>query len=390
MALQPISEKRPSKLTLSRFIFDVRINIPAQMLRQEECRVPFILAHGPRSLEFEFKINVADFRKENPTLLVDCQSELRMQISGLIAIRFGASKDINNTVDTEVIMNEMQETDFEHTFIIRGIDPFLESLHNIISSTKYENGLIGFSILITYQETEFMQFVQQKNRLRPFTYTEIWNCQLNIKAYRDFKVYGSDAYSIMYSKWILYMSTKYFHKLIDENPNINEATLNYPHDVIIHAISLALKNQFQQEYNKNIRKMCQIIELLCILEPINVDIAIENVAIELQCSIFDEWKYVDLDDLVQILTLPKYWELEELKVAVRSVIIDLHGKQFQKEYNEQSTGERCAMYRELISSGVLDEKSKPVESELAKIKRMSWKMSTVKKTVEFFEESVSQ
>uniref|UniRef100_A0AAF5Q799 Uncharacterized protein n=1 Tax=Wuchereria bancrofti TaxID=6293 RepID=A0AAF5Q799_WUCBA len=49
------------------------------MLHQEECRVPFIVAHGPRSIEFE----------------------LRMQISGLITIRFGASKDTDNTVAAE-------------------------------------------------------------------------------------------------------------------------------------------------------------------------------------------------------------------------------------------------------------------------------------------------
>lgn len=51
MALCPIPEKEPSKFLPSRFIFDARINIPAQMLRQEECRVPFIVAHGPRSIE---------------------------------------------------------------------------------------------------------------------------------------------------------------------------------------------------------------------------------------------------------------------------------------------------------------------------------------------------
>lgn len=60
------------------------------------------------------------------------------------------------------------------------------------------------------------------------------------------------------------------------------------------------------------------------------------------------------------------------------------------EYNEQSTGERCAIYQKLISSGTLDEISKPVESELAKIKKMGWKMSKVRKKVEFFEESTSQ
>ncbi|CAG9537079.1 unnamed protein product [Cercopithifilaria johnstoni] len=387
---QPQLEEKPNKLMPSRFIFDTRINIPVQMLRQEECRVPFIVANGPRSIEFELKINIADFRQENPELLVDCKNELRMQIPGLIVIRFGASKDIDNTVDTETVMDETQETNFEHRFIMRGMDPFLESLHNIITSTKYGNGLIGFSILMIYQEAEFMRFVKQKSRLRPLTHREIRNCHSNMKACRDFLVYGSDAYSIIYSKWVLYMSTKYFHKLIDENPTINQTTLNYPHDVIIHAISLALQNQFQQGFQMDTRKMYQIIELLCILGPINVDIAIENVAIELECSIFEEWKFIDLDDLVRILILPKYWELEELKVAARSVIIDLHNKQFQKQYNEYSTGERCAIYRELISSGTLNEISKPVESELAKIKDMSWKMSMVRKTVEFIEEIDSQ
>lgn len=47
-------------------------------------------------------------------------------------------------------------------------------------------------------------------------------------------VCGSNAYSLMFSKWLLYISTKYFHKLIDKNTNISETTLNYPHDVIAH------------------------------------------------------------------------------------------------------------------------------------------------------------
>uniref|UniRef100_A0A0R3RKK7 BTB domain-containing protein n=1 Tax=Elaeophora elaphi TaxID=1147741 RepID=A0A0R3RKK7_9BILA len=327
MALQTTPEEKTSKLT--RFTFDARINIPTAMLRQEECRVPFIVAHGPRSIEFEFKINIADVRQEDPTLLVDCQSELRMQIPGLITIRFGASKDADNAAAAEILTNETQETDFEHTFIMRGVEPLLESLRNTITSAEYENGLIGFSILMTYQETEFMQFVEQKSRLRPLTYIEIQNYHINTKANRDFVVYSSDSYFMPYPKWMLYISTKYFHNLIDQNPTIHQATLNFPHDVIIHAISLALQNQFQQGFQKDIRKKCQTIELLCILEPINVDIAIENVAIELESSIFDEWKYIDLDDLVRILTLPKYWELEEMKVAARSVIIDLHNKQFQ-------------------------------------------------------------
>ncbi|MCP9263158.1 hypothetical protein DINM_006503 [Dirofilaria immitis] len=327
----------------SRFIFNAKINIPAQMLRREECRVPFIVVHGPRSIEFELKINVAGLHPENSTLIVNSQSELRTQISGLIAIRFGASKDIDNIVDAEIrtfaaVLNEMQEMDFEHTFVMRSMDPFWNQCTALLHQ---------------------------------------WNIEM---------VFSTDSHSLMYSKWTLYMGTKYFHRLINENSSVNYARLDYPDD----AFSLALQNWFHEELQKDIKKMRQILELLCILEPINVDLAIETVAIELESAIFDEWKYLDLDELVRILTLPKYWELEELKVAARSVILDVHSKQFQKQYNEQSTGSRCAIYQDLIFSGAMDETSKPIESELEKIKKMSWKMSMVEKTVEFMEESVSQ
>uniref|UniRef100_A0AAF5PKW1 Uncharacterized protein n=1 Tax=Wuchereria bancrofti TaxID=6293 RepID=A0AAF5PKW1_WUCBA len=355
MALQAIPRKKPSEVLSSRFIFDARINIPTQMLRQEECRVPFIVAHGPRSIEFELKINVADFRRENPKLLVNCRSELRMQISGLITIRFGASKDADNTVAAETILNETQETDFENTFIMRGIDSFLESLHNTIMSAEYGNGLISFSILIIYQEAEFMQFVEQKSRLRLLTYAELQNSRLNSKAYKDFIVFGINTYSIMCSKWMLYMSTKYFHRLIDENPAVNHRTLNYPYDVIGYQCKIS--------FLRNCRRILE----KCVV--------IETIAIEFEAAIFDEWKHTDLDDLVRILTLPKYWELEELKIA------------FQEEYNEHSTGVRYAVYRDLILCGTLDEICKPVESELEKIKRMGWKMSMVKKRVGLVEES---
>lgn len=84
-------------------------------------------------------------------------------------------------------MNETEEMNFGETFIIRGnTDPFLKALHNIITSSEYANGLIGFSILMIYEEADFMQFVEQKSRLRPLTDAEIRNCQLNIKAHRFF------------------------------------------------------------------------------------------------------------------------------------------------------------------------------------------------------------
>ncbi|VDN81260.1 unnamed protein product [Brugia pahangi] len=76
---------------------------------------------------------------------------------------------------------------------------------------------------------------------------------------------------------------------------------------------------------------------------------------------------------VRIQTLSKYWELEELKIAARSVITDLHNKQYDKieqnrnnfyreEYSEHSTGVRCAVYRDLILCDALDEICKPVDS----------------------------
>lgn len=60
---------------------------------------------------------------------------------------------------------------------------------------------------------------------------------------------------------------------------------------------------------------------------------------------------------------------------------------YRKEYNDRSTGARCAVYRDLLLSGALDEVSEPAESEFEKIKRMGWKMRMVRKTVEFVEES---
>uniref|UniRef100_A0A915Q7A4 G-protein coupled receptors family 1 profile domain-containing protein n=1 Tax=Setaria digitata TaxID=48799 RepID=A0A915Q7A4_9BILA len=369
----------------SRFRFDARIYIPVQILRHEECRAPFIVAHGPRSLEFELRISMTGSNPENPSLVVKCQDELNMRVAGLIAIRFGVSKDTDNTAAADALMHETQETNFEYIFVMRGMDPFLESMQKAITSVEYGNGSIGISILITYQASEFMHFLEQKSKLRSLTPTEYRNIQLNSKAYNDFELFGANARRITYSKWLLYMGTKYFHHLIDENPAIDRAKLNYSHDVINYALSLALQNWFTQELRNDIRKMRETIELLCILEPINVDIAIEAVAIQLHSILFNKWSQIDLDEIVRILTLPKYWELEELKVAARSVIIDVHSKQFQEQYNEQSTGARCAVYRDLIFSGALDETSKPMESELEKIKQMSWKMSAVKKTVDFVE-----
>lgn len=38
----------------------------------------------------------------------------------------------------------------------------------------------------------------------------------------------------MYPKWMLYMGTKHFHRLIDENPAADHSKLNYTYDVITY------------------------------------------------------------------------------------------------------------------------------------------------------------
>ncbi|OZC10868.1 hypothetical protein X798_02012 [Onchocerca flexuosa] len=385
MGLQTVPRRRLMRVP-SLFIFDAKINFPAKMLLRAECQVPFIVANGPRSMEFEIIIDVAGLHPKNPTLIVTCQNEQRMKIFGLIKIGFGASKDANNSADADkyrtfaAILNETQERDFEHTFFIRGMDPFLESVHNIITSMEYENGLISFRILITYQATEFMEFVKRKGKLRQLTSAELWS-SLNFEAYQKHELLNINSY--LYPKWILYMGTKYFNRLINENSAINHTRLNYSGDIVTYALSLALQNWFREELQQNIKKMCQTIELLYILKPINMDIVIETLAIELESAIFAKWKSLDLDELVEILTLPKCPELEKLKIAVRSVIIDAHEEQFEQQYNEQSAGKRCALYRDLIFSGALDETTKPVESELEKLKLMSKKMNMVEKRVKF-------
>ncbi|VDN49089.1 unnamed protein product [Gongylonema pulchrum] len=93
------------------------------------------------------------------------------------------------------------------------------------------------------------------------------------------------------------------------------------------------------------------------------------------------WTDIDLEDLVRILTLPKFGNLEQLKNAVRSVIIDLHYDRFQREYNQHSTGMRCALYRELIATGNLSENLKSLPSELDLLEEMRIKKSFVKKTM---------
>uniref|UniRef100_A0A8R1TRF0 Uncharacterized protein n=1 Tax=Onchocerca volvulus TaxID=6282 RepID=A0A8R1TRF0_ONCVO len=336
MGLQTIPRRRLMRVP-SRFIFDAKVNLPVKMLLRAECQAPFIVANGQRSMEFELIIDVADLHPENPTLIVTCQNESRVKIFGLITIGFGASKDADNSIDAD---RKRFLTHILHT------------------------------ILIIYQATEFMEFVKQ-GRLRQLTSAELWS-SLNFKAYQELELLNINSY--LYQKWILCMGTKYFDRLINENSAVNHATLSYSGDIVTY-VSTFLSTA---KCSRVLKKIRQTIELLCILK-LNMDLAIETLAIELESTIFAKWKGLDLDELVEILTLPKCSELKKLKVAVSSVIIDVNEEQF----HEQSTGKRCALYRDLIFSGALDETTKQVGSELEKIKVMSYRMGMVEKRVEF-------
>lgn len=82
------------------------------------------------------------------------------------------------------MLSETQEMEFQGIFTIRGKDPFLKSLNTIIKSAEYKNGFIALSMLIIYHQEEFMQFVEQKGKLRSLTSAEVRDSQLNFKAYR--------------------------------------------------------------------------------------------------------------------------------------------------------------------------------------------------------------
>lgn len=58
------------------------------------------------------------------------------------------------------------------------------------------------------------------------------------------------------------------------------------------ALCLALHNHFSEALRKDISKMRETIEVLCFLEPVNVDFAIEAVAVELESIIFDVIKQI--------------------------------------------------------------------------------------------------
>ncbi|VDM95023.1 unnamed protein product [Thelazia callipaeda] len=384
--ISELSSEESSKKTVStpsRLIFDTKIKVLTEYLRSGYLTT-FPIAHGPRVIDLQFRICLQEFHETDPLLQIICLTDIRKELTGLICIRFFT---IKSSEDWAEILHETRTTQFTSTYVIYGDDQFLQSLANT-ESNIYKETFIGINIIIGYEINSFLEFSGWINRLRSLTVDEHVRSQDLALCHQDFEIKTTTKYSVMYSKWILYMGTKYFHQLIDDNPKIMEVRLDYSHETVANALCLSLHNKYNCKMCEDIHEMCNVIELVYLFKPINMDIAMESIANHLLRVIYERWAELPLDYLVKILVLPKISGLKELKIAVRSVIVQLHEDQFYYQYNERSTGTRSVLYGRLISKGDLNETCKPVRSELEKFAEMKRKLNIAQKTVEYIEKAI--
>ncbi|VDO11856.1 unnamed protein product [Brugia timori] len=152
---------------------------------------------------------------------------------------------------------------------MRVIDPFSESLHNTIMSAGYGNSLIVYYYL---------------QRFRSIWYKYIF--------YNVFKMHALYEYQIF--------------SPLNENPAVNYATLNYPIITILEAIAIELEAAiFDNKYKVGEGSM--LVELVVLLLKMEIN--------RLRRSSTNT-------NIIEILGIGR---IENC----RSVIIDLHNKQFQ-------------------------------------------------------------
>ncbi|MCP9261493.1 hypothetical protein DINM_004851 [Dirofilaria immitis] len=155
------------------------------------------------------------------------------------------------------------------------------------------------------------------------------------------------------SKYLLYLSTNYFHELITANPCISSVVLNFNREIIEKVLDFAFKGIFNMEVwlIDKVRKFLQCVRRI---RPLKQTEIINHISIKLNETLLQNWESVSLDDAVKILDIAYEQQFANLLDSAMNLIVDQYFIDFRLRYNEHSEGEDGELFQRLNRSEIAD------------------------------------
>uniref|UniRef100_A0A915Q2X6 BTB domain-containing protein n=1 Tax=Setaria digitata TaxID=48799 RepID=A0A915Q2X6_9BILA len=278
----------------------------------------FSSTYGSRSIDWFFDIS-CDRRAPQIRL-----AQRRMRIdetypSGFILLKYYA---VSRKYD-QIRELEMQEKPFSGLFVVPEESDFFRRIFNTLHSHAFDGGEIVLTVRIIFKMKDFFTMLRRHERT-PLTQIPEADCRsvaltqiLDLQ--RDFKIMATDG-EIKTSKYLLYLSTNYFHELITINPNTTSAVLDFDREIIEKVLDFAFKGSYDMEVR-----------------------LIDKVR-----------KFLHLDDAVRILDIAYEQQFANLLDSAMNLIVDQYFIDFRLEYNEHSEGENGALFQRLNHSEIAD------------------------------------
>uniref|UniRef100_A0A915BR82 BTB domain-containing protein n=2 Tax=Parascaris univalens TaxID=6257 RepID=A0A915BR82_PARUN len=294
-------------------------SLPMQQLRQGGFSSPFSLAYGPRSCEFILEVDVMDSR---PALTLTCVGTRRTHVPGDVRLSFAAVSS-ENGAEVSVRTNLMP---------LRAVlnvpaNDFLYSLMDTIRSESFAVGTVTFKVFLTFLAEKFLAFKEcPSSTIKPLTPKDV---DIFVKlAHSDTAIIIECSNGQLKAcKWLLYVSTKYFHRLIDMSPDITKMRLNFDKSTVRQCLNFIMCNTLSSELN--IEKLCALVRLTVLLKPLNEHNMLDHLEYLIEKKLHQVWDSLDLEEVVQLLVFVKPGICDRAQYIARSILVDKFYRQFR-------------------------------------------------------------
>ncbi|EJW85297.1 hypothetical protein WUBG_03791 [Wuchereria bancrofti] len=311
----------------------------------------FCSTYGSRSIDWFFDISCD---RRSPQIRL---AQRRMRIdetypSGFILLKYYA---VSRKYD-QISELEMEERPFTGLFVVPEDSEFFRSIFNTLHSQTFDGGEVVLTVRIIFKVKNFFGMLRRRERAplthipekdpRSVALEQILNTQ------RDFKIMANDG-EIKTSKYLLYLSTNYFHELITASPFISSAVLDFNRDIIEKVLDFAFKGTYNMEIQliDKVRKFLQCVRRI---KPLKQTEIINHISVKLNETLLQNWKSVNLDDAVKILDIAYEQQFANLLDSAMNLIVDQYFIDFRLMYNEHSEGENGELFRRLNHSEIAD------------------------------------
>uniref|UniRef100_A0A1I8ERT3 BTB domain-containing protein n=1 Tax=Wuchereria bancrofti TaxID=6293 RepID=A0A1I8ERT3_WUCBA len=231
----------------------------------------FCSTYGSRSIDWFFDISCD---RRSPQIRL---AQRRMRIdetypSGFILLKYYA---VSRKYD--------QKRPFTGLFVVPEDSEFFRSIFNTLHSQTFDGGEVVLTVRIIFKVKNFFGMLRRRERAplthipekdpRSVALEQILNTQ------RDFKIMANDG-EIKTSKYLLYLSTNYFHELITASPFISSAVLDFNRDIIEKVLDFAFKGTYNMEIQliDKVRKFLQCVRRI---KPLKQTEIINHISVKL-------------------------------------------------------------------------------------------------------------